>query len=151
MSKKSNTTRVLKSMKSSDLKLALAKQDFIILCQYACSGLETFSKICFGLINLYTVYFPPIFFKKTVKETLHVITSKLHQKLDEEFSLNVETLNVPYCRQDTRLPSKKDDLRLRLAVILSATTKLFLRAQAINSQMVFLNIEHIVQKSLKYY
>lgn len=78
-----------------------------------------------------------------------MIVSKLHQKLDEEFSLNIEILNVPYCRQDTRLPSKKDDLRLRFSVLLSAMTKLFFRAKAIDSQMVFINIEHIVQQSIK--
>lgn len=131
------------------MKLGIARQDFIVISQFACCETESFSKICVKLLQLYTTIFPPIFFKRRVVETVKAIITHLWNKLSSEYSLATEILSVPFIPQNTRLPSNSEKIKKRLSIILSAIVRLYLRARAINVFITKTAISFTVQKSLK--
>lgn len=123
----------------------------IVLCQFCLSNVGEFATLSRQFLVQYVKYFPPIFFKESVLETLSFSIDILIQKLNLNYTNISEYLNFPYYNQSLLTESGKLALNQMLNFQLSVLSNLYFYAFAMNRYLTKSITENYLKSTKDYY
>jgi hypothetical protein len=115
------------------------------------SNVSPFALMCRHYLDQYVKYFPPIFFKEKVIETLSFSIDRLTQKLNVNYSNISEYLAFPYYNKGLLNESGKITLNKMLYLMLSVLSNLYFLAFTMNRYLTKSIIENFLKSTKDYY
>jgi hypothetical protein len=129
----------------------MAHRDFIVLIQFSMSNIAPFAHMCRKYITKYVDYFPPIFFKGRVIESLAFGINCLSKKLNLNYSNISEFVSFPHFNQDILTDNAKVSLNQQLMIMLSALSNLYFQAFIISRYLTKSIVDNYMKSSKDYY
>ena len=129
----------------------MAHRDFIVLIQFSMNNIAPFAHMCRKYITKYVDYFPPIFFKGRVIETLAFGINCLSKKLNLNYSNISEFVSFPHFNQDILTDNAKVSLNQQLMIMLSALSNLYFQAFIISRYLTKSIVDNYMKSSKDYY
>lgn len=132
-------------------QLEMAHRDFIVLIQFSMSNVAPFAHMCRKYIAKYVEYFPPIFFKERVIETLAFSINCLTNKLNLSYSNISEFVAFPHYNQEILTDNAKIPLNQQLMTMLSALTNLYFQAFVMSRYLTKSIVDNYLKSAKDYY